>query len=93
LRPTGSSTSRETRHEHTIGLDPAASREVKRHWGWFVALGVALMVLGVIALGVVGFVTLASVLFFGWLLVIGGIMQVVQAGRARARRSATPEEG
>src|SRR5207245_682239 len=34
----------------SVGLDPAASREVKRHSGWFIALGVALVVLGVIAL-------------------------------------------
>ena len=65
----------------SIGLDPATSREVKRHSGWFVALGVALIVLGVIALGAVGFVTLASVLLFGWLLVIGGIMHSVHAFR------------
>jgi uncharacterized membrane protein HdeD (DUF308 family) len=67
----------------SIGLDPAASREIKRHSGWFVALGVALIVLGVIALGALGFVTLASVLLFGWLLVIGGIMQIVHAFRVR----------
>ncbi len=66
-----------------IGLDPAASREVKRHAGWFIALGVVLIGLGVIALGAAGFVTLASVLLFGWLLVIAGIMQGVHAVRVR----------
>jgi len=65
----------------SIGLDPATSRELKRHSGWFIALGVALVVLGVIALGAVGLVTLASVLLFGWLLVIGGFMQGVHAFR------------
>jgi uncharacterized membrane protein HdeD (DUF308 family) len=64
-----------------IGLDPATSREIKRHSGWFIALGVALIVLGVIALGAVGLVTLASVVLFGWLLVFGGIMHGVHAFR------------
>jgi uncharacterized membrane protein HdeD (DUF308 family) len=64
-------------------LDPRASQELRRHRGWFVALGVALVVLGVVALGAVGLVTLASVLLFGWLLLIGGIMQIVHAFRVR----------
>jgi uncharacterized membrane protein HdeD (DUF308 family) len=65
------------------GLDPARSRELRRHGGWFTALGVALIILGVIALGAAELVTLASVFLFGWILLVGGVMQVVHAFRVR----------
>lgn len=53
--------------------------EVRRHTGWFVALGVALIVLGCIAIWAAVFTTLISVMIFGWLLLIGGIVQSVHA--------------
>ena len=49
------------------------------NWGWFVALGIVQIVLGLIALGASVIVTLASVVLFGWLLMIGGILSVVHA--------------
>lgn len=52
-------------------------------WGWFVALGAAQLVLGVVALGHVFAATLVSVLFIGILMVIGGIGQLVQAWRIK----------
>jgi len=42
-----------------MAFDPRVSEEIGRHWGWYVAVGVALVVLGVVALGAVGLVTLA----------------------------------
>jgi uncharacterized membrane protein HdeD (DUF308 family) len=59
---------------HLIGLD-----ELKRNWGWFLALGVLLVVLGVIALGAAALVTLFSALVFGWLLLIGGVFTALHA--------------
>src|SRR5258707_15621660 len=53
--------------------------EVKRNTGWFVALGVALIVLGTIAILTAVLTTLVSVMVFGWLLLIGGIIQSVHA--------------
>lgn len=53
--------------------------EIKRNTGWFVALGVALIVLGTIAIITAVFTTLISVMVFGWLLLIGGIVQSVHA--------------
>lgn len=52
---------------------------VKRNWGWFIALGVLLIILGVIAIGTAVAATLISVLIFGCLLFIGGIFQIVHA--------------
>lgn len=53
--------------------------KLRRHWGLCVVLGIASVILGTVALGASGIVTLASVLFFGWLLVIGGAVQAVHA--------------
>jgi uncharacterized membrane protein HdeD (DUF308 family) len=54
-------------------------QEFRRNWGWFLALGIILMVFGTIALGSSVLVTMASVLFFGWLLLFMGIIEAVQA--------------
>jgi len=50
---------------------------VRAKRGWFIALGVALIVLGVIAVGASIVTTLISVLIFGWLLLIGGIVESI----------------
>jgi uncharacterized membrane protein HdeD (DUF308 family) len=57
--------------------------ELRRHWGWYLALGIALIILGIIALGNSLLATLASMLVLGWLLIIGGAIQIVQAFRTR----------
>src|SRR5262245_25589260 len=64
-------------------LAPSAVQTLGHRWGWFVALGIALIVLGILALGAEVLVTLASVLFFGWLMLIGGAIQTVHAFRVR----------
>jgi uncharacterized membrane protein HdeD (DUF308 family) len=61
------------------GLQTAGLEELRRSWGWYVALGIALVILGTIALGRTFLMTVASVLFFGWLLIIGGVMESVHA--------------
>jgi uncharacterized membrane protein HdeD (DUF308 family) len=55
--------------------------ELRRHSGWFTALGVVLILLGVIAIAYDVFATIASVLVFGWLLVIGGVVEIVHGVR------------
>jgi uncharacterized membrane protein HdeD (DUF308 family) len=52
------------------GLKLIDLQEFSLNWGWFMALGLILIALGVVALGRMLLVTLASVVFFGWLLVI-----------------------
>lgn len=52
-------------------------------WGWYVALGVALMLLGIIALANLVIATLASVLFVGAMMTVGGIFQITVALRVR----------
>jgi uncharacterized membrane protein HdeD (DUF308 family) len=52
---------------------------VREKKGWFIALGVALIILGTIAVATAVITTLISVMIFGWLLLIGGIVQSVHA--------------
>ena len=51
----------------------------RQNLGWFLTLGIILIVFGTIALGSSVFVTMASVFFFGWLLLLMGIIEAVQA--------------
>ena len=53
--------------------------ELRRSWGWFLGVGMVLIILGVIAIGSAFFMTIASVWLFGWILLIGGVMEVVHA--------------
>ncbi|MDR3636349.1 MAG: HdeD family acid-resistance protein [Isosphaeraceae bacterium] len=59
---------------HLVGQD-----ELRRRWGWFLGLGILLIVLGTVALGSTFLLTVVSVLFFGWLLIFGGVFQAVHA--------------
>ena len=49
---------------------------LKRNWGWFFALGILEIILGTIAVGASAFVSVVTVVFFGWLLLIGGVLSV-----------------
>jgi uncharacterized membrane protein HdeD (DUF308 family) len=53
--------------------------EIQNSWGWFLGLGILLMLLGAIC--IIGDVTatFATVLIFGWLLLISGIVALVHA--------------
>jgi uncharacterized membrane protein HdeD (DUF308 family) len=59
------------------------SEDENNVWKWFLALGIGLLLLGIVALGASVTVTLASVFFFGVLFLISGIVQVVQAFQTR----------
>ncbi|HZV07522.1 MAG TPA: HdeD family acid-resistance protein [Gemmataceae bacterium] len=59
---------------HAIGAE-----EIRRSWGWFLALGIILVLLGLLALSSTVVATLASMIFFGWLLIVGGVLSVIHA--------------
>jgi len=60
-------------------LDVQIPKEIVQYWGWFLAFGVALMALGVIAIGRAVTATIVSILFFGWLLLLACGIEVAQA--------------
>ena len=57
----------------------AGVEEIRRSWGWFLALGILLMILGMACITFDVTATFATVLVFGWLLLIGGIFALVHA--------------
>src|SRR5207248_10806627 len=62
---------------------PALFPQLHHRWGWFLALGILLIVLGTIALVYTPAATLASVLVLGWLMFFSGIVEAVHAFHAR----------
>lgn len=59
----------------TNSMNPTPTEMLKHSWGWLLALGVLFVILGTIGLGMVVYVTIASMLFFGILLIIAGVFQ------------------
>ncbi len=45
-----------------------------KRWGWVVAWGILLMILGAVAIGAVGFTTVISVIFLGFIIFMGGVI-------------------
>lgn len=61
--------------------------EVTSKWGWMLALGITMVILGTIGLGMTFALTIASVIFFGVLLLIGGGIQLVDAFMCKGWKS------
>jgi uncharacterized membrane protein HdeD (DUF308 family) len=71
--------------EESISTPPLfADFAILHHrWGWFLVLGILLIVLGIIALVYTQVATLASILVLGWLMFFSGIMEAVHAFHVR----------
>jgi uncharacterized membrane protein HdeD (DUF308 family) len=57
----------------------AGMEDVRRSWGWFLALGILLVMLGVACIAFDVTATFTTVLVFGWMLLISGVFALVQA--------------
>src|ERR1700736_494922 len=56
---------------------------IRRHWVLFLCEGVALLVLGVLALLAPVIASVAATVFFGWILLLSGIVGFIATLRAR----------
>ncbi|MBT4147552.1 MAG: HdeD family acid-resistance protein, partial [Gammaproteobacteria bacterium] len=61
--------------------------EIHEKWGWLLALGIAFILLGTIGLGMTFALTMVSMLFFGFLMLFGGVFQLVQGLGCRGWKS------
>ena len=61
--------------------------ELKNKWGWLLALGISLIVLGTLGLWMSFAMTLATVIMFGALLAVGGIFQLLNAFQLKGWKS------
>lgn len=68
---------------HVSASLTAALDQLRHSWGWFVGLGIGLVVLGIVCiLGEVA-TTLITVIVLGWFLLLSGVMALVHAFRTR----------
>ena len=65
------------------GSSPIGLDGVRDSWGWLVALGTALVILGVVCIAGEVTATLVTVLSLGWLLVLGAVLALIQLFRVR----------
>ncbi len=70
----------------TEHLTPGEFRDLCHNIGWFLTIGVLLLVLGALALGSTFSTTVVSIVSLGTLLIIGGLAQVIQAFRVKRWR-------
>jgi uncharacterized membrane protein HdeD (DUF308 family) len=61
------------------GFSVEFSHDLVAYWGWFLAFGIALVALGAIAVARSVTATVVSMLFFGWLLILGCLVEIAQA--------------
>lgn len=66
-----------TYQSQTLPSEKSAVHGVR--WGWLLALGILLTVLGIIGLGMTYSLTMAAMFWFGALAIIAGVAQVVDA--------------
>ena len=59
------------------------SQELRKNRGWVFALGIIFVILGFVGLGMTVFLTLVTVLYFGILILIAGVVQLVNTFRSR----------
>ena len=57
----------------------AGMAEIRKSWGWFMFLGIALTILGMICITFSASATSATVLVFGWLLLISGVFGLIHS--------------
>jgi uncharacterized membrane protein HdeD (DUF308 family) len=61
--------------------------ELEKNWGWLMAFGVLSILLGTIGLGMTFMLTELSLVFFGALLAVGGVFQILDAIKCRGWKS------
>ena len=53
--------------------------EIVQYWGWFMAFGIGLLILGIAAIARSVTATVVSMVFFGWLLIFASGIEIAQA--------------
>jgi uncharacterized membrane protein HdeD (DUF308 family) len=61
----------------------AAFGDVQKNWGWLLGLGILAIFLGTVGLGRAFAVTIVSMVFFGWLILIAGAFELAQLFQCR----------
>ncbi len=67
-------------HEVSPSLT-ARLHQLADNWGWYLALGIALILTGIVAITFPWITTVVSVVYFGSLLIVGGGIEIIRAFR------------
>jgi len=62
-----------------VQLQVQIPHEIIQYWGWFLAFGICVLILGIAAVARAMTATVVSMLFFGWLLVLASGIEIAQA--------------
>jgi uncharacterized membrane protein HdeD (DUF308 family) len=57
----------------------AARAQIKRNWGWFLALGIVLVLAGIAAIAFPFLSTIAAKVALGWIFLVTGVFMIVHA--------------
>jgi uncharacterized membrane protein HdeD (DUF308 family) len=61
----------------------SAFEDLRHKWGWFLTLGIIMLLLGIVAFIITPAATIGTVLVLGWLIVISGVVEAIHAFRMR----------
>ena len=61
--------------------------ELKENWGWLLAFGILSIILGTVGLGMTFALTEVSIIFFGVLLIVGGVFQLFDVFKCKGWKS------
>ena len=64
-------------------IGSALARTVRHHWVLFLSEGIALLVLGMLAIFLPALASLAATVLFGWILLLSGVIGLIATLRAR----------
>lgn len=64
----------------------AARAQIKRNWGWFLALGIVFVLAGLAAIAFPLLSTIATKIFLGWIFLAGGVLMILHAFSASGWR-------
>ena len=68
---------------NVAGFETDVTSAIRAHWGFFLAEGIILIILGLAAILVPLLATLAFTIFFGWLLLISGVVGLFSTFKMR----------
>ena len=69
--------------DDVAALRARISGALRRHWALFLCEGIALLILGVLALLAPVVASVAATVFFGWILLVSGVIGLITTFRAR----------
>jgi uncharacterized membrane protein HdeD (DUF308 family) len=61
----------------------AGIERARSQWGWFLLLGLLLMIVGAVAISMNALTTLVTMIFLGWLLIVTGVFELFGAFTVR----------